>query len=545
MCNRVSKVLGGRKVSHCGIPRDKETNENNKDAVPINHGDDGDNNASWSTLCVCWGAARDTETTNDDYNEGASIATSVFNVSNGGAGSGILTLAAAKATGTGWIPSILICLALAAVNSHTFSLVGMSCEMTGCDSFKDLWAYAFGGAQVNNSDKTSVIRGAIHETIDNERDYSDSIIDKTTEKSTDDTTERNTKSSNTAWVVDAMVFFQTILGSIIYIGIMGDVLFSFLSGALGIDTWWSSRTSVIVLVALSVLYPLCLIPNLRALRFTSILGLVAVLYTVVFSVMRALDGTYRIGDYAEGGFEPGKFVGEGSLPHMPSFEGSSLWNADMYSLVLISNLSQSFICHYNAPSYWKSMGKSASSQKFTNVSRLSYLILGVNYAVIMCAGYATFGDVSMGNILLNYASADVLATLGQLATGFSVLFGYPLLANGCREGFKNATEALGWGAPSDPRFRKILVLAQIAGPAMLSIVAEDIGLVAGLSGAVMGSSLAYVCPALLYVKIVGRKMGIDSEEYRRARWNLVLIPFGCFTASMGVVMTIQNAIFSS
>ena len=60
------------------------------------------------------------------------------------AGTEILTLAAGKASGTGWIPSIAICLILAVVSSRTFSLVGKSCELTGLDSFNDLWGFAFG-----------------------------------------------------------------------------------------------------------------------------------------------------------------------------------------------------------------------------------------------------------------------------------------------------------------------------------------------------------------------------------------------------------------
>jgi len=213
--------------------------------------------------------------------------------------------------------------------------------------------------------------------------------------------------------------------------------------------------------------------------------------------------------------------------------------------VLTSNLGLAFIAHYNAPSYWKSLGRSASSEKFTTISQRAYLILAVIYAMTMVAGYATFGDASMGNILLNYSSTDVLATLGRLATGFSIIFGYPLIANGCREGFKNAADALGLfgGAASDPKHHRLLVLVLVLVPTILSIVAEDVGLVAGLTGAVMGSSLVYICPTLLYTKIVGRKMGTDSEEYQRAKKNLIWIPFGIFTASMGVAMTLKNAFF--
>ena len=430
--------------------------------------------------------------------DGASIVTSVFNLANNVAGAGILTLAAGKATGTGWIPSIAICLALAAVSSHTFSLVGKSCELTGLNSFKDLWGFAFG-------------------------------------------------SSETAWVVDSMVFVQCFFVSIIYTGLLGDVFSALLRGTLGIQAWWTSRTSIILLAAASVLFPLNLIRDLSSLGFTSVLGLIAVLYTVGFIVVRALDGTYGIGNgvpVVDGGMAVGKFVAEGLLPKLPSFAKSSLWNVDLNSLVLTSNLGLAYIAHYNAPSYWKSLGKSATSEKFGIISQRAYLILAAIYTTTMVAGYATFGDVSMGNILLNYSSSDALATLGRLATGFSIIFGFPLISNGCREGFKNAADALGLfgGAASDPNNHVKLVLSLLLVTTTLAIVAEDIGMVAGLTGALMGSSLVYICPTLLYAKVVGRKFGINSEDYKAAKKNLIWIPFGIFTASMGVAMTLKNSL---
>ena len=444
------------------------------------------------------GQAPKKSTTSDG---GASIATSVFNLANNVAGAGILTLAAGKASGTGWIPSIAICLTLAAVSSHTFSLVGKSCELTNCDSFKDLWAYAFG--------------------------------------------------PKTAWVVDTMVFVQCFMVSILYTGLLGDVFSALLRGTLGIVNQWTTRTSLILMAAVSVLFPLNLIRDLSALGFTSILGLTAVLYTVGFMVVRALDGTYGIGaatgtSSIQEGAVVGKFIAEGLVPRIPSFAKSSLWNVDLNSLVLTSNLGLAFISHYNAPSYWKSLGKSATSKTFSIVSRRAYLILATIYTTTMVAGYATFGDVSMGNILLNYSSSDKLATLGRLATGLSIIFGFPLISNGCREGFKNASDALGWfggnGAVSNPKHHTKLVLSLLVVTTSLAIVAKDVGLVAGVTGALMGSSLVYICPTLLYSKIVEKRFGTDSNEYQQAKKNLLWIPFGIFTASMGVTMTLKNAL---
>jgi sodium-coupled neutral amino acid transporter 11 len=192
----------------------------------------------------------------------------------------------------------------------------------------------------------------------------------------------------------------------------------------------------------------------------------------------------------------------------------------------------------------------------------------------MICGYVTFGDISMGNILLNYSSNDILALFGRIATGLSIIFGFPLISNGCREGFKNMCISLNimngkisGGTNSNngssngiditnPNNHTTLVLCLLITTTFLSIIAKDIGLIAGLTGALMGSSLVYICPPLIYYKIIQRKYNdnennddnngigsISSTEYKNAKKNLLFIPFGIFTATMGIIMTLKNAFF--
>lgn len=126
--------------------------------------------------------------------------------------------------------------------------------------------------------------------------------------------------------------------SVIYSGILGDVFTPLLARA-GFPDKWNGRTSNIVAITSAVLLPLSLIKDLSALAFTSILGFAAIMYTVVFIVIRSLDGSYNIGT--------GRFVLDGMISAQPAFERSSLWNFDFTSLVLASNLGLAYIAHYN------------------------------------------------------------------------------------------------------------------------------------------------------------------------------------------------------
>ena len=419
----------------------------------------------------------------------ASFSASVFNLANNVAGAGLLTLAAGKATGaSGWIPSIAICCSLALASATTFIMIGKACELTGERTFKGLWAQAFG--------------------------------------------------DSTAFVVDSIVFIQCFLSSTIYVGLLGDIFSALLKNAgMVLPSSLTSRTGVILFVGATVLFPLNLIRNLSALAFTSILGLCAVVYTVLFMVVRAVDGSYSLGS-ASTSAAVGKFIADDIIAK-PSFEGSTLWNMDLRSLVLVSNFGLAFIAHYNAPSYYREMKKD-TPKSFPRMVLTAYTILATIYVTTMCAGYKTFGDTSRGNILLNYHPKDMLAFLGRLATGFSVIFGFPLVSNGAREGLKNASSALGYPAISDPKNHVTLVMTMMTMSSIVAILVDDIKIIAGFSGATIGSFLVYMCPPLVYTKILEKYFGKDSLEYKSGRRSLAFVPFGVFIAVMGVAMTYNS-----
>jgi sodium-coupled neutral amino acid transporter 11 len=237
----------------------------------------------------------------------ASIVSSVFNLVNNVAGAGILTLSSGMAPGTGWIPAMAICAVLGGISGHCFSIVGEACEMTGEPDFKGLWKRTIG------------------------------------EKS--------------AYIVDAIIAIMCVACAIIYSGILGDV-FTPLLAQIGFPSQYNGRTSnstyyaiwiycvqtcmpflshynpfsifSVIVITLSLLFPLSLIKDLSALAFTSILGFAAIIYTVLFIIIRYFDGSYKLPN--------GKFIQDGLIAAMPAFEKTSLWNFDFTSLVLASNL---------------------------------------------------------------------------------------------------------------------------------------------------------------------------------------------------------------
>jgi len=410
----------------------------------------------------------------------ASMSSSISNLINNVAGAGILTLSSGVASGTGWIPAITICATLAALSGHCFSIIGEACELTGESDFKGLWKRTIG--------------------------------------------------ERSAYLVDFMIAVMCLSCSIIYSGILGDVFTPLLKEA-GFPDRWNGRASNIIVITSVLLLPLSLIKDLSALAFTSILGFGAILYTVLFIIMRYFDGSYR--------FPQGKFLQDG-LIILPSFERASRWSFGFQSLVLVSNFGLAYIAHYNAPNFYRSL-KNTNSKRFRSMVDTSFLILAILYTIAMIAGYATFGDVCQGNILLNYHPKDLLATFGRLATGFSILFGFPLVVCGAREAIIGLASSFGNDAIGDERNNFLLVAGILTLVTVISCSVEDVSLVVGLTGAALGSTLVYICPPLIYSKSVRMIHGAGSAASTKAKLNLALVPFGLFIAVIGCFMTIKEA----
>ena len=184
----------------------------------------------------------------------ASISSSVFNLVNNVAGAGILTLSSGVASGTGWVPAIIICVTLAVLSGHCFSMIGEACELTGESNFKGLWKRTIG--------------------------------------------------KKSAYLVDSMIAIMCLSCSVIYSGILGDVFTPLLKQA-GFPDQWNGRSSNIIVITSLFLLPLSLVKDLSALAFTSVLGFSSILYTVLFIIIRYLDGSYMLPE--------GKFLQDGLI----------------------------------------------------------------------------------------------------------------------------------------------------------------------------------------------------------------------------------------
>lgn len=352
--------------------------------------------------------------------------------------------------------TILIVLAIGAMNAYFFGLVGRICAQTGAISYKQAW----------------------ERTVDARRINSETMTMTTMAESTT-TSPSSSKKSTGIWVA-LVVTLKTFLSCLSYSMILADS-FAALAAAAG---WHDvTRTVALVGITLTALLPLCLLPDLKALAPFSFLGLVGIGVAAVSMTVRWLDGTYVL----PGGGTDG--ILQNTTMHWPG------------ALVLACTLATAFVAHYNAPRFHAELDN-PTSQRFDTVTGIAFLVSAIFYMFIALVGYWTFGTASSGFILNNYSSSDPLVSFSRLAVALSITLSYPLPFTGLRDGVLDilgmplTASPVSSGQP-DPK-RAALSVGLLAIVTFIANKVTDLGLVLTVGGGTFSTAVSAVFPALMF-----------------------------------------------
>jgi len=332
----------------------------------------------------------------------------------------------------------------------------------------------------------------------------------------------------TAILPDLTVVFMTACAGLGYSIIIGDS-FSSIAKLAGAPAALTSPNALIVLLSVFVLLPLSLLRDLSSLAIGSLIGTAGTLYTALFIFIRYFDKSY-----APGGMFHGAIAESMQPKFYPPTAAAPLFNPGMF--VLLSMLASAFLAHYNAPKFYDELAAPADGS--SKVPRFNMVVFGafglaaVLMGSIMAGGFLTFGAASSGLILNNYATPDKLAFLARLGIGMSIIFSYPINFVGLREGIFAAL-----GKTESAKKPAVHVLATLAIMLVINgcaLVVKDLGLVVGLGGAILGSALVYIFPALM---AIGEKAGATTKMEKKANWALAAL--GVFFAILGSVMCLK------
>lgn len=401
-----------------------------------------------------------------------SVSTEIFNLVKAIVGVGVLSLSAGAAAfgdaPSAIIPAVIMIAVMGSLAGYEFSIIGRICSYTGATSYRSAWANTIGQAS--------------------------------------------------SWIPAFVCTFKTCLAVLAYSIVLADTFQSLLA-SVGFSV---SRTKSLVSVTIVALLPLCLLKDLSSLAPFSILGILGMFFTCASMAVRYFGGDYTAPD--------GKFLAdipEQFLPKFGELGASAVFSQKAF--ILLCMLSTAYICHFNAPKFFNEL-ENNTIPRFNKVVSVSYGVAIAFFCVATSLGFLTFGGSSSGFILSNYSNSDTLMKLSRLAVAFALIFTYPLVFVGCREGAldlfsvakEDRTHAL-----LDKVTYLLLTLITLA-----AMVVKDLSFLLAFGGATLGNALIYIFPALMFRKAI-KDMGENASASLKAEVNftnflgLVGVVFGC------------------
>jgi amino acid permease len=397
----------------------------------------------------------------------ASIPSEIFSLAKTIVGASCFGLPAAIAT-FGAAPSALFPAAVVIaftglLSGYGFSLIGRVCAYTGSKSYKEAWA--------------------------------------------------NTISPKSAWAVSAFSILVCLSALLAYTMVLTDTAIKLFSAASIVV----SKPQALAILMIGALLPLCRLKKLSRLAPFAMVGIGAMLYTVVVMGLRCIQGAYSVG---------GKFFSDSTAGSFGSIGAAGIFHPSAF--VLISMLATAFSSHYNSPKFYNEL-RNNTIPRFNVVVSCGFGLAGLLYILVAAFGFLTFGSNSLPMILQNYATHDTLINVARLAVSLSIMTSYPFTFTGVRDSVLDLTGI-------SERSNSLLDLTTVGLLSILSILSlfvSNLGEVWAIGGATYGTALTMIIPPLMFIHCALKNKRSELKKE---------IPTAVGAMILGLVMSIIGTI---
>ncbi|KAF6814928.1 amino acid transporter [Colletotrichum sojae] len=270
----------------------------------------------------------------------------------------------------------------------------------------------------------------------------------------------------------------------------------------------ANRQVVIVIFVLGISYPLTLYRDIAKLAKASTLALIS-MGVIVLTVITQGALTPKA---ERGSFSPALLT-----------VNSGIFEA-------IGVISFAFVCHHNSLLIYGSL-KTPTIDRFSRVTHYSTGISMVACLLVALAGFLTFGDKTLGNVLNNFPADNVMVTIARLCFGLNMLTTLPLEAFVCRE------VMLTYFFPNEPfnmNLHLIFSSALVVSAMVLSLLTCDVGAVFELVGATSACAIAYILPPLCYIKLATRSWKTYAA--------MAIVAFGTLVMAFTLISAVSKMI---
>ncbi|KAI9365910.1 transmembrane amino acid transporter protein-domain-containing protein [Pilaira anomala] len=275
---------------------------------------------------------------------------------------------------------------------------------------------------------------------------------------------------------------------------------------------FGDRRMCISFFTLFVSYPLSLYRDISKLAKTSALALVAIIVIIISVVIEGPQQSREI---------------RGDDDQMFNVINDEVFQA-------IAVISFAFVCHHNSFLIFGSL-KQPSLNRFAMVTHWSMGIAFFTCLALAVSGYLVFTDKTVGNILNNFPSDNVLINVARLAFGLNMFTTIPLEAFVCRE----VIETFYWpAAPFDKIRHFVITSVLILITLIISLLTCNLGIVLELTGGFSATVLAFVLPPMCFLKLA---TGSIWERGKIPHWLCML--FGTAIMVISTFYSLKKAIY--
>jgi len=264
------------------------------------------------------------------------------------------------------------------------------------------------------------------------------------------------------------------------------LLLSFGNPSEGVANFVTDRRFIVAMV-LCVVTPISFLKNISSLEKTSFISIASVVF-IAASVMYKCAVGLEIGSTDK---EP--------TPHYAIASGSIMEGLGIAAFT--------FVTHHESLILYQGLSD-GREKNWSNIVHYSMAIACSCILSIAIPGYLTFYDLTYDNILNNYPNTDILMTLCRLLFGATMMLSFPI------EHFVARTVALDilrCGKPKESEtgnktLKYILTtVVLVFSSGIIAMFTHDLGAVLTLTGGVCASSLSYILPATMYLRLVKKR----------------------------------------
>lgn len=291
-----------------------------------------------------------------------------------------------------------------------------------------------------------------------------------------------------AMILDALVWIEGLGAVATYLVFIMDYVPP-VCALWGEDTWCNDRMSVLF-AACTVIWPLSCLRGLSVLRYTSTCSILTVLLTCLVVVVKAPSCFAR--------------TGRGLV------EAVSETKLSMDAFQVLTMACFAFMNHTNSPEIALRL-HSPSRKRFAHIVGVQTVLLWTVYCAIAGCGFMSFFELTKPDFLTNYEVRDVAVVMCRVSLSLTMVFACPLNSFPAMQSLFNILESL---RSKGPKSTPLYDMSVVRVPAtticfVLTVwVAVKTPTVADLISVICAfftSPLMFAFPAVMYVRILGRK----------------------------------------